>query len=176
MPPPTCPTLLQEKQVTQQVTHCIFDMDGLLINTEGFYTDVQECILERFNRKFTFELKSQMMGRKVRLHTLALPPSPAASTPSRACTLSQAPLDCRSFSPPAPCTQALEAAEILVTELKLEGLLTPEDFVAEREAALDALFPTSQLLPGAGAWGGGDLGWCCEWMPWPSSGLGICLG
>ena len=83
---------------------------------------------------------------------------------------------CALHPAPSPCTQALEAAEILVTELKLEGLLTPEDFVAEREAALDALFPTSQLLPGAGAWGGGDLGWCCEWMPWPSSGLGICLG
>lgn len=44
--------------------------------------------------------------------------------------------------------KALAAAEVFVTELGLEGQLTPQQFLVEREAALDALFPTATLLPG----------------------------
>ena len=46
--------------------------------------------------------------------------------------------------------KALEAAQVLVAELGLEGQITPEQFLTEREEALDKMFPTSQLLPGAG--------------------------
>jgi pseudouridine-5'-monophosphatase len=45
--------------------------------------------------------------------------------------------------------KAHEAAEVLISEWQLQGVLTPEAFLAEREAALDSLFPTSQLMPGA---------------------------
>lgn len=47
-----------------RVTHVIFDMDGLLLDTESFYTLVQTVILKRYNREFTYELKSKMMGLK----------------------------------------------------------------------------------------------------------------
>ena len=33
-------------------------MDGLLLNTETFYTIVQEQCLRRFNKPFTWELKA----------------------------------------------------------------------------------------------------------------------
>ncbi|KAJ4754954.1 glycerol-3-phosphatase 1 [Rhynchospora pubera] len=49
---------------TPTITHVIFDMDGLLLDTEGFYTLVQEKILEPYGKKFDWELKAQMMGRK----------------------------------------------------------------------------------------------------------------
>ncbi|KAK9830894.1 hypothetical protein WJX81_002312 [Elliptochloris bilobata] len=89
-------------------TAVIFDMDGLLLNTEVFYTIVQEQCLRRFGISFTFELKKKMMGKK-----------------------------------------ALDAAKVLIEETGLQSRLTPEEFLQEREAKLDLLFPTAELMPGA---------------------------
>ncbi len=44
--------------------------------------------------------------------------------------------------------KALESCRIFVEELGLEGRLTPEQLLVDREDALDALFPSAQLLPG----------------------------
>jgi hypothetical protein len=49
-----------------------------------------------------------------------------------------------------PYLQAIEAARVLVSELDLEGQITPEQFLSDREEALDEMFPNAQLLPGAG--------------------------
>ncbi|KAL3841042.1 hypothetical protein ACJIZ3_025633 [Penstemon smallii] len=46
------------------ITHVIFDMDGLLLDTEKFYTEVQENILSRYNKTFDWSLKARMMGMK----------------------------------------------------------------------------------------------------------------
>jgi HAD superfamily hydrolase (TIGR01509 family) len=91
-----------------KVSHLLFDMDGLLLDTENAYTVVQQQIAARHGKEFTWALKSKMMGQK-----------------------------------------AIEAAQIFVTELDLEDVLTPEDLLTQREAALDEMFPNSQLLPGA---------------------------
>uniref|UniRef100_A0A5B6ZZY0 glycerol-1-phosphatase n=1 Tax=Davidia involucrata TaxID=16924 RepID=A0A5B6ZZY0_DAVIN len=46
------------------ITHVIFDMDGLLLDTEKFYTEVQEIILARYDQTFDWSLKAKMMGKK----------------------------------------------------------------------------------------------------------------
>jgi len=89
------------------ISHVIFDMDGLLLDTEGFYTEVQEKILARYGKVFDWSVKAKMMGKK-----------------------------------------AIESARIFVDEFGLAGLLTPEQFLEQRESMLQALFPSCIKLPG----------------------------
>eukprot|EP01100_Stratorugosa_tubuloviscum_P012771 TRINITY_DN6160_c1_g1_i1.p1 TRINITY_DN6160_c1_g1~~TRINITY_DN6160_c1_g1_i1.p1 ORF type:complete len:244 (-),score=123.05 TRINITY_DN6160_c1_g1_i1:76-747(-) len=42
----------------------IFDMDGLLLDTEGVYTKVTQQIVSRFGKNFEWSLKQRMMGQK----------------------------------------------------------------------------------------------------------------
>jgi hypothetical protein len=44
--------------------------------------------------------------------------------------------------------KATESARIFVEECGLEGLLTPEQFLVERESMLQELFPSCTALPG----------------------------
>ncbi|KAJ2954786.1 hypothetical protein O0L34_g3091 [Tuta absoluta] len=50
----------------RSVTHVLFDMDGLLLNTEDLYTIGFQQVASRFGKEFTFELKSQIMGQQSR--------------------------------------------------------------------------------------------------------------
>ncbi|CAN1167354.1 (DL)-glycerol-3-phosphatase 2 [Linum perenne] len=94
--------------VKAPITHVIFDMDGLLLDTEKFYTEVQEIILARYNKTFDWDLKAKMMGKK-----------------------------------------AIEAARVFVEETGISDSLSAEEFLVEREAMLQKMFPTSELMPGA---------------------------
>ena len=44
--------------------------------------------------------------------------------------------------------KAIESARIFVDEFGLAGLLTPEQFLEQRESMLQALFPSCTKLPG----------------------------
>ncbi|KAF8571442.1 hypothetical protein P879_02858 [Paragonimus westermani] len=46
------------------VSHIIFDVDGLLLDTETVYTAVSSKILEGYGLKLTYETKRKLMGRK----------------------------------------------------------------------------------------------------------------
>lgn len=59
----------------------IFDMDGLLLDTEGIYTDVTQTIASRFDKVFGWDVKQHTIGRGARelaeyvVDALALPMS-----------------------------------------------------------------------------------------------------
>ena len=46
------------------ITHVIYDMDGLLLDTEPFYTEVTQAIVGRYGHTFDWSLKSRMIGKK----------------------------------------------------------------------------------------------------------------
>ncbi|CAH0402523.1 unnamed protein product [Chilo suppressalis] len=46
------------------VTHVLFDMDGLILNTEDLYTIGFQEIASRFGKCFTYDLKVKIMGQQ----------------------------------------------------------------------------------------------------------------
>ena len=44
-------------------SYALFDMDGLLLDTEIFYTKVTQSIVGRFGKTFDWSIKSNMIGR-----------------------------------------------------------------------------------------------------------------
>ncbi len=59
-----CPDVQQICVSLGKVKCLLFDMDGLLLDTERFYTIAQQKILDRFGITFTMDVKAKMMGRK----------------------------------------------------------------------------------------------------------------
>ena len=63
----------------------LYDMDGLLLDTENFYTDVTQQIVSRYGKNFDWSIKSQMLGRpalesaRTLVRVLELPIRPAAT-------------------------------------------------------------------------------------------------
>jgi pseudouridine 5'-phosphatase len=48
------------------ITHAIFDMDGLLLDTEPFYTKAHQVVAARFGKVFDWTVKSRMIGLPAR--------------------------------------------------------------------------------------------------------------
>jgi len=46
----------------RSITHLIFDMDGLLLDTEPFYTKAHKILASRFGKVFDWSVKSKMIG------------------------------------------------------------------------------------------------------------------
>ena len=66
------------------VTHVVFDMDGVLLDTERLYTEVTQRICGRFGKIFDWSVKGNMIGRpaldsaRYLVKTLGLPIAPEA--------------------------------------------------------------------------------------------------
>jgi pseudouridine 5'-phosphatase len=68
----------------------VFDLDGVLLDTEGLYTEGTSQVVGRFGKTYPFELKVKMMGRsavdsaRILLEELEIPLSVAAYLEERA--------------------------------------------------------------------------------------------
>ncbi|KAL6439050.1 hypothetical protein ACFW04_003802 [Cataglyphis niger] len=47
-----------------KITHCLFDMDGLLLDTEYLYTKAFNRTINCYGKEFTWEHKAHVMGFK----------------------------------------------------------------------------------------------------------------
>lgn len=69
-------------RLPRPVTHVVFDLDGVLLDTEGFYTRVTQEIVGRYGKVYDWSIKGHMLGRpatdaaRYLVHTLALPITP----------------------------------------------------------------------------------------------------
>jgi pseudouridine-5'-monophosphatase len=67
-----------------RISHVVYDLDGLLLNTESFYTRASQSIAQRYGKVFDWSLKSRMIGKwaidsaKIFTETLELPLTPEA--------------------------------------------------------------------------------------------------
>lgn len=95
-------------RLPRPATHVIFDMDGVLLDTERIYTLATQQIVARFGKTFDWSVKGNMIGRP-----------------------------------------ALDSARYLVETLDLP--MTPQAYLDERAAVLEALMPTADPMPGAEA-------------------------
>ncbi|CAG9530623.1 unnamed protein product [Cercopithifilaria johnstoni] len=48
-----------------QITHIIFDLDGLLLDSETIYTEVNAELMKNYGREYTMELKTKTTGMKM---------------------------------------------------------------------------------------------------------------
>jgi pseudouridine 5'-phosphatase len=61
------------------ISHAIFDLDGLLLDTEPFYTQAHKVVAARYGKIFDWTVKSKMIGlpaqssAQVMIHALQLP-------------------------------------------------------------------------------------------------------
>jgi hypothetical protein len=60
----TTPYAMSAQETPPKIAYAIFDMDGLLIDTETIYTSVTQEILKRFDLQMSMETKSGLMGMR----------------------------------------------------------------------------------------------------------------
>ncbi|OXG52602.1 hypothetical protein J010_01759 [Cryptococcus neoformans] len=55
------------QRIPSQIEYAIFDMDGLLIDSERIYTEVTNAILSRYGHTMTWDIKAGVMGKPQRI-------------------------------------------------------------------------------------------------------------
>jgi pseudouridine-5'-monophosphatase len=105
-------------QQSAPLTHVLFDLDGVLLDTERLYTQATQSIVGRFGRQFTWAIKRDAMGRdalvsaRIVLERLSVPMAPEAFLAERNALLESMFVTC----------QAMEGAEAFVRALHARGV------------------------------------------------------
>lgn len=102
----------------RKITHIIFDMDGLLLDTEPIYTEVTEIIVRQYGKHFDMETKSKMLGResqeaaRILTESLNLPITPQEYLEAQRAM----------FTEKFPLAQPMPGAKSLTMNLKKENI------------------------------------------------------
>ena len=104
--------------MSQSSTHVLFDLDGVLLDTEGLYTEATQAIVGRFGKTFTWDIKRDAMGRdadlsaRIVLERLGVPLTSQEFLAERGPILESLVARC----------QAMEGAEAFVRTLVAQGV------------------------------------------------------
>ena len=99
-------------------THVIFDMDGVLLDTEQLYTDATQQIVGRWGKTYDWSIKGNMIGRpaidsaRYLVETLALPIRPEQYLEEREVI----------FQDLMPTAEAMPGARALTDALAARGI------------------------------------------------------
>lgn len=105
-------------QLRRRASHVIFDMDGVLLDTERFYTQSTQQIVGRYGKTFDWFIKSNMVGRpalesaRYLVRVLELPMTPEDYLREREALLARL----------APESQAMPGARELTALLAQRGV------------------------------------------------------
>lgn len=105
-------------RLPRAATHVVFDMDGVLLDTERLYTEATQQIVGRFGRIYDWSVKSHMIGRpamdsaRFLVDRLALPLTPEAYLAERTVLLETL----------MPAAEAMPGARELVEALAARGV------------------------------------------------------
>lgn len=50
---------------SKSITHVIFDFDGVILDTEHLFAEINDAVLRQFGKNLTPELNEGRMGRKL---------------------------------------------------------------------------------------------------------------
>lgn len=109
---------IQGMDLPRRPHHVIFDMDGVLLDTELIYTEVTQEIVGRFGKTYDWSIKSNMVGRpsiesaRYLIETLELPITPEQYLEEREVV----------FQTRMPEADPMPGAVELVTELSTRGI------------------------------------------------------
>jgi pseudouridine-5'-monophosphatase len=104
--------------------HVIFDLDGVLLDTERFYTEVTQSIVGRYGKTFDWTVKGNMVGRpaiesaRYLVKALDLPIRPEDYLDEREHLLRER------FERSEPCTGARELTEALAARGVRQAIAT----------------------------------------------------
>ena len=104
------------------ITHCIFDLDGLLLDTESIYTECLQKLCTPYGKNFSTDVKLKMMGKS---------------------SLEAARILIGRWARRGP----LSVTRLSLGELNLP--ISEEEFLTKSNALYIEAFPSSDLLPGA---------------------------
>nr|XP_053637815.1 pseudouridine-5'-phosphatase-like isoform X5 [Cherax quadricarinatus] len=161
------------------VTHVIFDMDGLLLDTESLYTAATECVIHPFGKTYTWEVKVAQMGQKAEncakiiINTLQVPLSvedylrQVTKIHQKIMPTAQLMPDTERLYTDATQAIASQYNKVYTWEIKVQCMgmkgamaaqciidslhlpLTVDQYLEKIISQYDTLFPNAQILPGA---------------------------
>jgi pseudouridine-5'-monophosphatase len=105
-------------EIAGRCTHVLFDLDGVLLDTERLYTEATQAVVGRFGKTYTWEIKRDAMGRdahvsaRMILDRLGIPLTSHEFLAQRAPILEALAARCR----------AMDGAEVFVRSLVAQGI------------------------------------------------------